>query len=103
MTIKPERKVIGSLTGEVWTTKSAKVPRRRLPDGRTETGREIPVGHPEYESEESDDGEEMEMVVEEPKETEHEFTSDKVDISSDGLEFRPATMEFTPDIPDAIP
>ena len=48
-TNKPKRKVIGSLTGEVWTTRSAKIPRRKLKDGRTETGREIPEGHPEFE------------------------------------------------------
>ena len=41
MTIKPIRKVIGSITGEEWETRAAGIPRRRLPDGRTETGKPI--------------------------------------------------------------
>ena len=64
-TNKPERKVLGSLTGEIWTTRSAKVPRRRLPDGRTETGREIPEGHPEFEGESKvEEAEEIEILIE---------------------------------------
>ena len=35
MTIKPIRKVIGSITGEEWETRAAGIPRRRLPDVRT--------------------------------------------------------------------
>ena len=91
MTIKPIRKVIGSLTGEVWETRSAKVPRRKLSDGRTETGRDIPVGHPEYESSEVEEGEEIEILIEVPKE------------EGDDLDWQPATMEYVPDIPEAIP
>ena len=91
MTIKPVRKVIGSLTGEVWETRSAKIPRRKLPDGRTETGRDIPVGHPEYESSEVEEGEEIEILIEVPKE------------EGDDLDWQPATMEYVPDIPEAIP
>lgn len=42
-TIKPVRKVVGSISGEVFETTSPpdKVPRRRLPDGRTETGKPL--------------------------------------------------------------
>jgi len=91
MTIKPIRKVIGSLTGEVWETRSAKVPRRKLPDGRTETGRDIPAGHPEFESSEVEEGEEIEILIESPKE------------EGDDLDWQPATVEYVPDIPEAIP
>ena len=95
MTIKPIRKVIGSLTGEVWETRSAKVPRRKLPDGRTETGRDVPAGHPEFESS-VDEGEEIEILIEVPEESDDE-----------GLDWKPASMsmdaEYIPDIPEAIP
>ena len=48
-TIKPSRKVKGSITGEVFetTTPEGKIPRRKLPDGRTETGKAISLGAPE--------------------------------------------------------
>jgi hypothetical protein len=65
MTIKPERKVIGSITGEVWTTKSAKIPRRKLPDGRTETGKPLPE---EMEKEEKKAEEPQEIEIQVPDE-----------------------------------
>lgn len=48
-TIKPKRSVIGSITGETFetTTPEGKIPRRRLPDGRTETGKPQSLGAPE--------------------------------------------------------
>ena len=51
VTIKPKRKVIGSITGEVFETRSAegKTARRRLPDGRTETGKSINEPEPKEE------------------------------------------------------
>ena len=87
-TNKPKRKVIGSLTGEVWTTRSAKIPRRKLSDGRTETGREIPEGHPEFEGESKvEEAEEIEILIEVPKEEE-----------DDGLEWKPAgQVEWKPE------
>ena len=89
-TNKPKRKVIGSLTGEVWTTRSAKIPRRKLKDGRTETGREIPEGHPEFEGEPKvEEAEEIEILIEVPKEEEPE---------DDGLEWKPAgQVEWNPE------
>ena len=65
MTIKPERKVIGSITGETWTTRSAKIPRRRLPDGRTETGKALPE---EMEKEEKKAEEPQEIEIQIPDE-----------------------------------
>ena len=59
MTIKPIRKVIGSITGEEWETRAAGIPRRRLPDGRTETGRAIP----EKEVEKAEEPQEIEIQI----------------------------------------
>ena len=79
MTIKPKRKVIGSITGEVFETTSGKIPRRRLPDGKTETGKELPADHPEY-------------VGEQPKSN---IVVGDIDIQveeDDGLDWKPAEM-----------
>ena len=106
MTIKPERKVVGSITGEVWTTRSAKIPRRKLSDGRTETGREVPVGHPEYESK-VEEAEEIEILIETPSEEEKlvDWKKNAEEIEdADGLEWKKAEMEFIPDsIPEDMP
>tara|TARA_R100000781_G_scaffold113916_1_gene83469 strand:- start:690 stop:1322 length:633 start_codon:yes stop_codon:yes gene_type:complete len=59
LTIKPIRKVIGSITGEEWETRAAGIPRRRLPDGRTETGKPIP----EPEVEKADEPQEIEIQI----------------------------------------
>jgi len=79
-TIKPIRKVIGSITGEEWETRAAGIPRRKLPDGRTETGRII-----------------MDSVEPEPEivEDELEISLGPDDIIIDGEEdliWKPATM-----------
>ena len=80
MTIKPIRKVIGSITGEEWETRAAGIPRRKLPDGRTETGKPII---------------EKEIIEEEEVETELEISLGPDDIVIEGeenLEWKPATM-----------
>ena len=60
MTIKPIRKVIGSITGEEWETRAAGIPRRRLPDGRTETGKAIPE---KEEAVKADEPQEIEIQI----------------------------------------
>jgi len=86
MQIDKARKVIGSLTKEIWSTKG-KTPRRKLPDGRTETGREIPEDHPEFEGEaKPDDSETIEILV---------------DNDDDGLDFQ-AAEGFVPFEPASI-
>ena len=93
MKIDKARKVMGSLTGEIWTTKG-KVPRRKLPDGRTETGREIPEGHPEYEGEpKKDEGETIEIVVESPEDTAEEEGLDFQDAEG-FVPFEPVSIEI---------
>lgn len=62
VTIKPIRKVIGSITGEEWETRAAGIPRRRLPDGRTETGKPIPEEKSEAESK-ADEPQEIEIQI----------------------------------------
>tara|TARA_R110002051_G_scaffold310216_1_gene383204 strand:+ start:317 stop:964 length:648 start_codon:yes stop_codon:yes gene_type:complete len=79
-TIKPIRKVIGSITGEEWETRAGGIPRRKLPDGRTETGRIII---------------EKEEIKIEEDETELEISLGPDDIIIEGeenLEWKPATM-----------
>tara|TARA_Y100000401_G_scaffold111042_1_gene108862 strand:- start:311 stop:952 length:642 start_codon:yes stop_codon:yes gene_type:complete len=78
MTVKPKRKVIGSITGEVFETRSAKTPRRRLPDGRTETGRPLAADHPEYEGEKPED----KIIV----------GNIDIEVEEDGLEFESGTL-----------
>jgi len=102
-TNKPERKVLGSLTGEIWTTRSAKVPRRKLPDGRTETGREIPEGHPEYVGPEVEESQEIEILIETEPETKLDDWKVNAQIIKDEekldaeLEWEPAEMGWNPD------
>ena len=96
MKIDIPRKVIGSLTGEVWESRG-KVPRRKLPDGRTETGREIPKGHPEYEGDpKEEEGETIEIVVEESEEEELDFQP------AGTIDFEPVAIEIedAPEIPE---
>tara|TARA_Y100000310_G_scaffold81941_1_gene78551 strand:+ start:111 stop:818 length:708 start_codon:yes stop_codon:yes gene_type:complete len=104
-TNKPERKVLGSLTGEIWTTRSAKVPRRRLPDGRTETGREIPEGHPEFEGESKvEEAEEIEILIEMDEEESKlddwkmnaQIIEDEEKLDGE-LEWKKAQMEWKPE------
>ena len=83
MTVKPKRKVIGSITGEVFETRSAKTPRRRLPDGRIETGKALPADHPEYEGEKPED----KIIV-------GNINID-VDEEDDGLDFEPSTLTMS--------
>lgn len=78
MTIKPKRKVVGSITGEVFET-TGKTGRRRLPDGRTETGKEISSKQPEVEKEKAL----------EPIKGNIEIL---VDEDDDGLDWQPATQ-----------
>ena len=96
MKIDIPRKVIGSLTGEVWESRG-KVPRRKLPEGRTETGREIPNGHPEYEGDpKEEEGETIEIVVEESEEEELDFQP------AGTIDFEPVAIEIedAPEIPE---
>ena len=74
-TIKPSRKVKGSITGEVFetTTPEGKIPRRKLPDGRTETGKPLSLGAPE-----------TSPIYTPPKEEKPMFVSGDVDIAVDG-------------------
>jgi len=85
-TIKPKRTVIGSITGETFetTTPEGKIPRRRLPDGRTETGKPLSLGAPETSP--------IYIPPEEP--TTPVFISGDVDIGvDDGLEWEKQTID----------
>ena len=93
MKIDKARKVLGSLTGEIWSTKG-KTPRRRLPDGRTETGREIPEDHPEFEGEQKeDDAQTIEIVVESPQDNSEEEGLD-FQVAEGFVPFEPASIEI---------
>ena len=65
---RPKRKVIGSISGEVFMTSGKEgASRRRLPDGRTETGKEI-VSFPDVEEKEEDQDDKL--AIEKSKEDE---------------------------------
>ena len=76
-TIKPLRKVKGSITGEIWETRAAGIPRRRLPDGRTETGKAI-------EAEAPPEAAEAEPII----------GNIEIEVEDDGLDFKPAGMDI---------
>ena len=84
MTIKPKRKVIGSITGEVFETKG-KTARRRLPDGRTETGKPLPASHPDYDNPVKIEKKNVEILVEEDEDLDWK----KEDIIMDSMPSKP--------------
>ena len=83
MTVKPKRKVIGSITGEVFET-TGKTGRRRLPDGRTETGKEISSKESMLQS--------TQKGVEKAPEPIKGNIEILVDEDDDGLDWQPATQ-----------
>ena len=72
---------MGSITGEIFET-SGKIARRKLPDGRTETGKEI---HSEVE--------EKEEEKEEPQIIAHDVQIE-VEEEEEDLEWEPATIQM---------
>ena len=80
------RKVKGTITGEIWETNAKGIPRRKLPDGRTETGKDVEdLAELEYEEDIPDIDSDIGVV------------NDDIEISvpdEEGLEWEPASMDY---------
>ena len=82
------RKVKGTITGEIWETKAKGIPRRKLPDGRTETGKDIEdLAELEYEAESEPEIDDDIRVVD----TDIDI---QVEGDDEGLDWEPATMDL---------
>jgi hypothetical protein len=85
------RKVKGTITGEIWETKAKGIPRRKLSDGRTETGKDVEdLEELEYEDTEPEVDDDIRVV-----DSDIEI---QVEADDEGLDWQPASMdmEFEP-------